>query len=112
MCPYSREYCGHHGPPDNDQNQRLSKKRSPRETWGLTEEGQAGGAATRKWEQSLERRFPHPGENAGGRACAVLPAAGLAGQRSWSPRRSLVVTHVVAAQTVLRRTCARRSPDL
>ena len=43
MCPYSRQCCGHHGPPDDDPNQRLSKKRPPRETQGLTEEGQFGG---------------------------------------------------------------------
>ena len=35
----------------------------------------------------------------GGRAGAVLLAAGLAGQKPWSPRRSLAVTHVVAAET-------------
>jgi len=35
----------------------------------------------------------------GGRACAVLLAAGLAGQTRSSPRRSLAVTHVVAAHT-------------
>lgn len=112
MCPYSRQHCGHHGPPDNDQNQRLSKKRSPRETWGLTEEGQAGGrppeGGSKVWggDSRTQERTP------GGRACAVLLAPGLAEQRSWNPRRSLAVTHVVAAQTVLRRTCARRSPDL
>ena len=60
MCPYSRECCGHHGPPDVDQKQRLMKKRSPKETWGLTEEDQAGGGGHQKVGAKSGEAIPAP----------------------------------------------------